>query len=447
MNYACAANYNCYGPINSISQSNELINVLIFMYVDAFILFVLFLYLEAVLPKQYGVPKHPLFFLKKIYELFMKIKKKIISTKNLKTNDSLISKKNSSDMITGRSEDSDVLEERKKVYHGEWKKDLDKYPLIINDLFKDFGNHKIAVNKLCLSVTEGECFGLLGENGAGKTTTISICTGLIKPTKGFALVGGFDIRNEIDKVHLVIGVCPQFSILWETLTVEEHLLFYARLKGISPTEEKLHVKQSLQKFGLFDSSKRLAINLSGGMQRRLSIAIALIGDSEICFLDEPTTGLDPASRHQIWKLINNAKVGRALILTTHSMEEAELLSSRIGIMVSGELQCLGSPLHLKNKFANGYCLNINFAVEDKKVASESIKKLFPDAKEVADFKTTKEYRITVSNGKISQVFATMEANALSSKITDWSITQVGLEDVFQKIVQQSKHPLVDLKVN
>jgi len=291
-----------------------------------------------------------------------------------------------------------------------------------------------------LAVPHSECFGLLGENGAGKTTTISIATGLILPTSGHAHVGGYDIRSEIDKVHLVIGVCPQFNIQWETLTVREHLLFYARLKGIDRKHEKAHVYRCLVDFGLDKFAERLSKDLSGGMQRRLSVAISLVGNSEIVFMDEPTTGLDPATRRQLWKIISNAKSGRAIILTTHSMEEAELLCSRIGIVVSGEMNCLGSPLHLKNRFADGYRLMINFSKENEQEASSTITSMFPQATEMSSFEGTKEYRLvpdgfgTNGAGKISEIFVAMVKSG--GVFTDWSIGQIGLEDVFQRIVER-----------
>jgi len=297
------------------------------------------------------------------------------------------------------------------------------------------GSPKIAVKNLSLAIPQGECFGLLGENGAGKTTTISIVTGFLKPTTGYALVGGYDIRTEIDNVHLVIGVCPQFSIQWESLTVREHLLFYARLKGISPNQEKQHINKCLIDFGLENVQEKLSSELSGGMQRRLSVAIALVGNSEIVFMDEPTTGLDPASRRQLWKIINNSKAGRAIVLTTHSMEEAEVLCSRIGIVVEGRLMCLGTPLHLKNKFATGYRLSINFDSKNETEAIKDMAEMFPEARQVASYNGTKEYRLQIPNGRISEIFSMMEQRG-STNITDWSISQIGLEDVFQRIVQE-----------
>jgi ABC-type multidrug transport system ATPase subunit len=184
-------------------------------------------------------------------------------------------------------------------------------------------------------------FGLLGPNGAGKTTLISILTGLYPPTSGDAFLAGFNVHTEIEKIYQNIGVCPQHDILWEDLSVEDHLYFYARIKGVSPKDEKAAVTASLETVSLTDFRTRTAKGLSGGEKRRLSIAIALIGFGKVIFLDEPTTGLDPEVRRLIWEIINKAKQGRTIILTTHSMEEAEVLCQRIGIMSKGALRCLG----------------------------------------------------------------------------------------------------------
>lgn len=177
----------------------------------------------------------------------------------------------------------------------------------------------VAVKNLSLHVKQGEIFGLLGPNGAGKTTLISMITGVYPPTKGNAWVAGFDILNDIESVHLNMGVCPQFDLLWPDLTVEEHLLFYARLKGVPPSEERLKVEHAMQEVFLFQKANYKTSQLSGGMKRRLSVAISLVGDPSIIFLDEPSTGLDPKNRRKLWDILSECKGKRAMVLTTHSV--------------------------------------------------------------------------------------------------------------------------------
>ena len=187
---------------------------------------------------------------------------------------------------------------------------------------------------------------------------------------GDAKLAGFHIKTESDSVYRVIGVCPQFDILWSELTVEEHLFFYARLKGVPRYAEKDCVTNSLQTVSLQNFRFRQTKGLSGGEKRRLSIAIALIGTPKVVFLDEPTTGLDPEVRRLIWDIITNAKIGKTIVLTTHSMEEAEALCQRIGIMAKGTLRCLANPIRLIDLYGSGFKLFFNANEADTARASE-----------------------------------------------------------------------------
>ena len=158
----------------------------------------------------------------------------------------------------------------------------------------------------------GCCFGLLGSNGAGKTTLISVLTGLYSPTRGHATICGFDLETALHSIYKVMGICPQFDILWPDLTIEEHLLFYARLKGVPKQDEKSEVLALIRSVDLLGAHKKgsKAKELSGGMQRRLSLAISLMGSPEVVFLDEPTTGLDPETKRHVWTLLDKIKRNR-----------------------------------------------------------------------------------------------------------------------------------------
>jgi len=266
---------------------------------------------------------------------------------------------------------------------------------------------------------------------------------MFPPTRGYALVGGYDITKEIDMVHLVIGLCPQFDVLWADLTCIEHLLFYARLKGIPPSEEQSHVRQVLREVGLYDARNRSSVNLSGGMRRRLSLAISFVGKSRITFLDEPTTGLDPASRRHIWTIIARGKKDRAIILTTHSMDEAETLCNNLGILAHGVLRCVGSPQHLKTTHGEGYLLTVSYDPTEKKMASRFMKRALPIAVRTARFRGTDHYKIPRGTVQVSDVFAIMEKESKSQGIKDWNINQLGLDDIFQSIVNSSKIAAAD----
>jgi len=311
---------------------------------------------------------------------------------------------------------------------------------VIKNLSKQYpGSDVFSLQNLSLAIGNGECFSLLGENGAGKTTAISLLTGLYPPTFGSAVIGGHDITTELTQARLALGVCPQFNVLWDTLTVEEHLLFYARLKGVPPRLENEHVKTWLVELGLLFAKDRLSQDLSGGMKRRLSAGIALVGNPKVVFLDEPTTGLDPASRRHLWSILDRARHGRALVLTTHSMDEAEVLSDRIGIMAFGTLRCLGSPQHLKTSMGQVYHMKINYSPENKEMAESYVRELFPNAVLIRTFKASSEFHVKQSEVQVqvSEVFGFMENNSKDHRIDDWSFSQVGLEEVFQMIVDES----------
>ena len=207
-----------------------------------------------------------------------------------------------------------------------------------------------AVDGLELEIRQGELFALLGVNGAGKTTAIKMLTCLTRPTAGDALVGGYSVTKQADKVKQLIGVSPQETAIAPNLTVQENLELICGIHGFSKEKTETKLKTLSKQFGLEGQLKRKAGKLSGGWQRRVSIAMALIGEPKILFLDEPTLGLDVLVRHELWEIIRALKGKVTIVLTTHYMEEAAVLSDRIGIMKSGRLLAVGSVEEL-NKMA------------------------------------------------------------------------------------------------
>ncbi len=199
-----------------------------------------------------------------------------------------------------------------------------------------------AVNKLGLEIQQGELFSLLGVNGAGKTTVIKMLSCLTKPTSGDAIVGGYSITNEPVQVKRLIGVSPQETAVAPNLSVKENLELICGIHGFSKEKTKAKIQELSEQFFLDSVLQRKASKLSGGWQRRVSIAMALISEPQILFLDEPTLGLDVLARHDLWESICALKGKITIILTTHYMEEAEALSDRIGIMKSGRLLAVGT---------------------------------------------------------------------------------------------------------
>ena len=216
------------------------------------------------------------------------------------------------------------------------------------DLVKQYKNIT-AVDNVTLDIRQGELFSLLGVNGAGKTTVIKMLSCLTKPTNGDAIVGGYSIIKEAEQVKQLIGVSPQETAVAPNLTVKENLELICGIHGFS--KEKTHVKiQELStQFALDSVLTRKAGKLSGGWQRRVSIAMALISEPQILFLDEPTLGLDVIARHELWDNISALKGYVTIVLTTHYMEEAEALSDHIGIMKNGKLLAVGTVEELKQK--------------------------------------------------------------------------------------------------
>lgn len=206
-----------------------------------------------------------------------------------------------------------------------------------------------AVNRLNLEIGQGELFSLLGVNGAGKTTTIKMLTCLIRPDEGDAFVGEKSITKNPNQVKQMIGVSPQETAVAPNLSVKENLELICGIHGFSKEKTKKRVEELSVQFNLEEVIKRKAGKLSGGWQRRISIAMALISEPQILFLDEPTLGLDVIARHELWNVIRALKGKITIVLTTHYMEEAEALSDRIGIMRSGSLLAIGTAEELKQK--------------------------------------------------------------------------------------------------
>ena len=218
----------------------------------------------------------------------------------------------------------------------------------INDLTKNYKD-VTAVDRLNLEIYEGELFSLLGINGAGKTTTIKMLATLVKPTSGDAKVFDYSILKDEERIKEIIDISMQETAIARKLTVEENIEFYGKLSGLDKLELNKTKKAIYETFGFDKIAKKQASKLSGGWQRKLSIALALISKPKILFLDEPTLGLDVIARKELWKTINELKGKMTIILTTHYMEEAEALSDRIGIMKDGKLLFVGTKDELFSK--------------------------------------------------------------------------------------------------
>ncbi|CAD8107532.1 unnamed protein product [Paramecium sonneborni] len=323
---------------------------------------ILYLYLELVLPNEYGTNKHPLFFIGKKYET----QEEEISNQYELTN---LNKP----FISGRQ--SEIQEDNSSAIYHEvfYNQKQVKRAISIKNVKKSF-NDLIAVNGVTLQIYESQILCLLGHNGAGKTTLISILTGLIKRNSGTINYYGTD--TDFDIIRNYLGFCPQKDTLYDSLNCDQHLYYYGRIKGIDEKELQLEIDQIITKCDLLNDRMKLAKQLSGGTRRKLSLAISLIGRSKVIFLDEPTSGMDPISRQKIWDILTQVKnEGRCLVLTTHHLDEAEVLSERLAIMAKGKLLTVGSVDFIKMNFGIGYHLNLYDKSNNPQIWSEKSKKL------------------------------------------------------------------------
>uniref|UniRef100_A0A672P8P1 ATP binding cassette subfamily A member 4 n=1 Tax=Sinocyclocheilus grahami TaxID=75366 RepID=A0A672P8P1_SINGR len=337
-----------------------------------------------------------------------------------------------------KDEDDDVAQERERIYKGGNKNDI----LLIRDLSKTYRRRKRpAVDKICVGVPAGECFGLLGVNGAGKTTTFKMLTGDTDVTSGEASVAGYSILTNILDVHQNMGYCPQFDAIDELLTGREHLYLYARLRGIPESEISRVAEWGIQKLGLSEYAGNCAGTYSGGNKRKLSTAIAMIGCPPLVLLDEPTTGMDPHSRRFLWTaILSIIRDGRAVVLTSHSMEECEALCTRLAIMVNGTFKCLGTIQHLKYKFGGGYVVTMKIKAEkagmppDLIPAESFMESSFPGCLQREKHYNTLQYEIAAAS--LARVFQLVLTNKERLNIEDYSVSQTTLDQVFVSFAKQ-----------
>ncbi|KAM3619144.1 uncharacterized protein V6R79_003683 [Siganus canaliculatus] len=341
-------------------------------------------------------------------------------------------------------EDEDVAKERERVMNGKAQSDI----LTMINLSKVYKvGRKPAVDRLCLGIPRGECFGLLGVNGAGKTSTFRMLTGDTAITYGEAFLNHYSVLSEMERVHQLMGYCPQFDAISDLLTGREHLEMYARLRGV-PEDSVAKVAQwGVKKLGLSQYAEREAGGYSGGNKRKLSTAISLIGAPPVIFLDEPTTGMDPKAKRFLWNcIVSVTKEGRAVVLTSHSMEECEALCTRMAIMVNGRFQCLGSVQHLKNRFGDGYTIILRLA--DKKPNPEPepdsdpdpistyMKTSFPSIELKERHQNVLQYQLPSHTCCLARVFDVLANNYEELGIIDFSVSQTTLDQVFVNFAKE-----------
>jgi ABC-2 type transport system ATP-binding protein len=297
----------------------------------------------------------------------------------------------------------------------------------VRNIVKKFGDFT-AVNGLSFAVEEGEIFGLLGPNGAGKSTLIRMMVTLVTPTSGTAIVNGFDVVKEADGVRRSIGVIPQAMTTDLELSVEENLLIFAKLYGVPREKRQRLIPELLEFVELTQWSKAQVKNLSGGMRRRVEIARGLVHEPRIFFLDEPTTGLDPVSRVNVWEMLQRIKSERQLtiLVTTHYMDEADKLCDRIAIVDHGDLKALDTPTKLKLSVPTNNVLEVDFTSTPPGWTDRL--KALPDVEEVTAEESV--FRISTRNGPATTMAMLDAAAAAGISVRSLAVQNTTLDDVF-----------------
>ncbi|XP_048579731.1 phospholipid-transporting ATPase ABCA3 isoform X2 [Nematostella vectensis] len=401
--------------------------VLGMMIISSLVYLILTWYISTVFPGQYGIPKPFYFpFMKSYWCGF--------------SHDDVVEAGLERELGDVKTENNPAIEdEPTDLAIGVQIKDLRK-------VFKGSTGSKVAVDNLSLNMYKGQITALLGHNGAGKTTTMSILTGLFTPTSGSAMIDNKSILTDIDGIRESLGLCPQHNVLFDRLTVEEHLEFFINLKGKYGQAAKDEVLQMITDLQLLDKRKAKSSELSGGMKRKLNCAIALVGGSETVFLDEPTSGMDPYARRATWDLLLKHKAGKTVILTTHFMDEADFLGDRIAIMADGQLRCCGSSLFLKSRYGVGYHLTLVKKEDcDDNAIINAVRETVPSAQVLSNVGAEIEF---VLNGEASKdfesLFVKLENNKEDYGIASYGVSCTTMEEVFMKVGEGSEKTVEDI---
>nr|XP_012599260.1 ATP-binding cassette sub-family A member 17-like isoform X4 [Microcebus murinus] len=333
-------------------------------------------------------------------------------------------------------EDQDVAKEAKMIQTNLGQL-CEKNPLVVKEMSKIYVKKValLAVNKVSFTVQAQECFGLLGLNGAGKSSIFTMLTGEKPITSGDAFIKGLSISSDVGKVRKWIGYCPQFDALLNFMTGREMLVMYARIRGIPERHISVCVDQIVDDLAMDTYADELVKTYSGGNKRKLSASIALIGEPALIFLDEPSTGMDPVARRLFWNAVGWVREsGKAIIITSHSMEECEALCTRLAIMVQGHFKCLGSPQHLKSKFGSGYSLRAKVRSEGQQEALQEFKAFvdltFSGSVLEDEHQGMVQYHLPGHNLTWAKVFGILEQAKKKYMLEDYSVSQVSLEDIF-----------------
>ena len=432
--YSSLYNIFCLNKFKDLTFNRLLLKASRMSYIDTTVIYVadIILYLgSAILIQSYkdsGLP-----FLQYLKSCFTKVKRETGGNNNI----------NDIDNENNNLKNFEIHHQELSALNKQ-KKEQDQCLKLVN-VSKNFDDLK-AVDNFNGELFTNEIFCLLGHNGAGKTTTINMISGIYDPDKGDILLDGRSLVTNKDYLYENIGLCQQEDIFFDYLTVEEHLEYMCKIKGSKINKQEIN--DLINRIELAPKKNSLCKTLSGGQKRKLCIALALIGDSKIILLDEPTSGMDVLARRSLWEFLKNYRKNKIILLTTHFLDEAEYLGDRIGIMSEGHFLCSGTSSYLKSKYPCGFNINLlinptKFNENYKQECYQGILEYAPKAEIRVASKGIFSINIQSDNNNIAQIFHYIEQNKEKYGIEDYTVGSTSLEDVFLKINNRAN--LNDLK--
>ncbi|NWV20453.1 ABCA9 protein, partial [Origma solitaria] len=402
---------------NLMEEAYFLFSTYIILVFDSVLYMLLALYFDKILPGKYGIPDPPLFCLKASY--WMRSRRG--STRNIP-----------SSIANPEELPGDDAEPVPPEFLGKEAIRLHN----IKKAYKKNDKKTEALRGLSLNIYEGQITALLGHSGAGKTTLLNILSGLSFPSEGSATIYNYKLSEIGDRreIREMIGICPQFNTQFEVLTVKENLKTFAEIKGIRSKEVEQEVRNILELLDISNIQDTQAEKLSGGQKRKLSIGIAMLGDPQVLLLDEPTAGLDPLSRHQVWSLLRERRAGRAILFSTQFMDEADILADRKAFISHGRLKCVGSSLFLKKKWGICYHLRIHVSEScDLENVTSLVKGYIPSASFSGHSQDELRYKLPLEDvNKFPDLFSGLDSCS-EQGIINYGVSMTTLEDVFLQL--------------
>ncbi|XP_041902180.1 ATP-binding cassette sub-family A member 10-like isoform X1 [Corvus kubaryi] len=413
---------------NLMEEAYFLFSTYVLLVFDSVLYMLLALYFDKILPGKYGIPDPPLFCLKASYW----------KSRRGSTTDVPRSTANPEELL------GDDVEPVPPEFLGKEAIRLHN----IKKAYKKKDKKTEALRGLSLNIYEGQITALLGHSGAGKTTLLNVLSGLSFPSEGSATIYNYRLSEMGDREEIrgMIGICPQFNTQFEVLTVKENLKTFAEIKGIKSKEVEREVQNILELLDISNIQDTQAEKLSGGQKRKLSIGIAMLGNPQVLLLDEPTAGLDPLSRHQVWSLLREQQAGRVILFSTQFMDEADILADRKAFISHGRLKCVGSSLFLKKKW--GICYHLRIHVSEScglENVTSLVKGHIPNATFSGHSQYELRYKLPLENvNKFPDLFSGLDSCS-EQGIINYGVSMTTLEDVFLRLegeataIQEDEH--------